>query len=577
MPRGPASYSLAMTSGDTSEPTFRHDSEQLVWETLKRTLPPGAVVLPNLRLTDEEMDHEIDVVVLLPGAGFVAVEVKGGDVWVDGDGRWRQGRGRRAKMIDPVRQAMRGKFALRDLVEADPRWRDSSRTRVRWGHAVVLTGTRVPDDFRHPQCPRWLVSDLGDLPHLARRIGDVVLRQERDLRLPDAGDVELVREILQGRGFPPRGVSGDADEREAVADRLTQEQAMLLRVTRLLPRVEVRGGAGSGKTILALTQAKDLTRGQGDRAPQRVALLCYSIGLAAYLRRQLEGVPRRHRPAFVGCFEDFARELGVDAVAERDEADFWERRLAELMTPPALALAEARKYDALIVDEAQDFADGWWSPLLASLRDPQAGGVYAYSDENQRVFARFGRPPVELVPLVLDHNLRNTRQIASVFGPLAPMRMTLRGGDGPDVRFVATRAADAVSTADDEVEALLDEGWAPKDIALLTVGSRHPQQTDLQQRRGQVGYWQSYWDDDEAFYGHVLGCKGLERRAVVLAVNARADLERGKEKLYVGLSRATDRLVVVGDPEVVRQIGGDAVARQLGIVSWSKGLTRPVP
>ena len=38
----------------------------------------------------------------------------------------------------------------------------------------------------------------------------------------------------------------------------------------------------------------------------------------------------------------------------------------------------------------------------------------------QRVFARFGRPPVQLVPLVLDHNLRNTRQIAQTFVPLAP-------------------------------------------------------------------------------------------------------------------------------------------------------------
>ena len=34
--------------------------------------------------------------------------------------------------------------------------------------------------------------------------------------------------------------------------------------------------------------------------------------------------------------------------------------------------------------------------------------------------ARYGRPPLGLVPLMLDHNLRNTRQIAEVFRPLAP-------------------------------------------------------------------------------------------------------------------------------------------------------------
>ncbi len=76
----------------------------------------------------------------------------------------------------------------------------------------------------------------------------------------------------------------ESSSRMMRADRLTLEQASLLRVTRLLHRMGIRGGAGSGTTILALTQAKDLTRGQGDRKPQRVALVCYSLGLSGYVR-----------------------------------------------------------------------------------------------------------------------------------------------------------------------------------------------------------------------------------------------------------------------------------------------------
>ncbi len=41
--------------------------------------------------------------------------------------------------------------------------------------------------------------------------------------------------------------------------------------------------------------------------------------------------------------------------------------------------------------------------------------------------------------------------------------------------------------------------------------------------------------------------------------------ERAKEKLYVGMSRATDQLIVVGDPEVVREMGGPGVANRLGL------------
>ena len=49
------------------------------------------------------------------------------------------------------------------------------------------------------------------------------------------------------------------------------EQATLLQVTRLLNRVEVRGGAGSGKTVLALAQARELTRGRADKPAQQMA------------------------------------------------------------------------------------------------------------------------------------------------------------------------------------------------------------------------------------------------------------------------------------------------------------------
>src|SRR5690606_41849099 len=73
--------------------------------------------------------------------------------------------------------------------------------------------------------------------------------------------------------------------RSDVAQRLTREQAAILQVTRLIPRVEVRGGAGSGKTVLALEQARQLTRGRHDLKAQRVALICYSLGLAEQDRK----------------------------------------------------------------------------------------------------------------------------------------------------------------------------------------------------------------------------------------------------------------------------------------------------
>ena len=539
-------------------------SERVVWERLRGTVADGTVLLANVRLTSQRKDHELDIVVLMPDVGIVVVEVKGGSVSVDAQGQWWSGGGTRKSRVRPVEQCRDGKYALREFIEADPRWRNH-RSRVRFGHAVVVPFTDLADDFATTDCPRWMISGSRDLDDLAGRIHDVAAMQENEQRVPSDGDIALVVEILTGRGRPVPDVAADADERAATADRLTQEQAALLKATRLIPRMEIRGGAGSGKTILALTQAKDLTRGQGDRPAQRVALVCYSIGLSQYFMRQLAGVPRRHHPAFVGSFEDLANEWGIDTAShDRNDADFWERDLAARMTEIASGLPDGKKFDAVIVDEAQDFADHWWFPLMKALRDEDEGGLYVYSDENQRIFARFGQPPVPLVPLVLDHNLRNTQQIARAFGPLAPMRMHLRGGDGAEVTFVPCARDDAVGVADDQVDVLLATGWEPQHVALLTMGSRHPAQVERQEAQGHVGYWRSFWDNDDVFYGHVLGCKGLERRAVVLCVNAK-NTERAREMLYVGMSRATDQLVVVGDPDFVREIGGSQVAARLGL------------
>jgi hypothetical protein len=167
-----------------------------------------------------------------------------------------------------------------------------------------------------------------------------------------------------------------------------------------------------------------------------------------------------------------------------------------------------------------------------------------------------------LVPLVLDHNLRNTRQIATAFQPLVDQPMRFLGGEGPEVKFVPCAASEAMDVGDDQVEALMEEGWRPEYIALLTTGSRHPEQV-ARQSDGNEKYWDSFWDVDQVFYGHVLGFKGLERRAVVLVVNEHNAFERSRERLYVGLSRARDQLVVCGDPTFVSQVGGSDLAHEL--------------
>ena len=538
------------------------DAESEVAERLRTGLRPGDRMWTNLRVTDDRKDAELDVVLALPDAGFVVLEVKGGQVTHDGE-RWIQASsngGRFRRRIDPVDQARTAKYILRTYVEDDPRW--ATRGRVRWAHAVVVPHTEIPDDFATPDCPRHMIFGRNDLDNLVEQLASIPLRQESANRPASPDDVDLLDEILRGRGLPQADVIALALERDALADRLTVQQALLLDVSKLRRRMEIRGGAGSGKTWLAIEQARRLTQ-----AGNRVALVCYSRGLAAYFRNATDGLPRKQRPAYVGTFHGLGiDDWGAEPPDGEGDSEYWEERLPASMIAIARGLPAGKRFDAIVVDEAQDFADMWWGAVEAALKDPTTGTLSIFSDEGQRVFARFGGVPECQAVFVLEHNLRNTRQIAQAFDSLALTRMRARGGVGPEVRFVACAPEEAIRVADDQVDRLIEEGWRPEDIALLTTGSRHPEQS-ARQEEGQDEYWASFWDADQVFYGHVLGFKGLERRAVVLAVNDSEPRDRAKERLYVGLSRARDALIVCGDLDSIAQVGGEELRRRLTVAS----------
>ena len=534
------------------EPVFATDSERQVWQLLRDQLGDDDVLISGQRISSRAKDHEIDICVAFAGAGIVVVEVKGSRVWYD-DGWWIDRRGQKTA-IDPVTQARESQYALRSWLDHDSRW--SGRKDIRWGHALVLPYTQVTDDFATPDAQRWQVAGRDDLPDLAGFLRGVVLGQTSTKRLLDLDDTYALVDALSGRGLPQRDLIGAATEREAEVERLSAEQAVILNAARLLNRVEVRGGAGSGKTWLAVEQARRLSR-EG----KRVALTCYSRGLAAWLQRRVATFPRKEQPAYVGTFHNLGVQWGAPTGSE-DDSDFWEVELPQLMVRLGEDQPVGKLFDAVVVDEAQDFANLWWPAALAALKDDVAGGLYVFSDEGQRVFSRFGGPPAGLVPLVLDQNLRNTRQIGGSFSTLAPIRMRLGDVDGPDIKFVECPADQALDLAEDEVDPLLDAGWRPEDVALLTTGSRSAEQR-ARQAAGPESYWASFWDQEQVFYGHVLGFKGLERPAVILALNEREPGERSRERLYVGLSRARDQLVVVGDPDFVETVGGSAVLRRL--------------
>ncbi|GAB2538676.1 nuclease-related domain-containing DEAD/DEAH box helicase [Brachybacterium huguangmaarense] len=541
-----------------SAPEYASDAERVVAEALVDRLPDDAVVLAGQRITAGTHEVEIDLLVLWPGVGVAVIEVKGGLVSVR-DGIWHQGDRGGSRRLDrsPVEQAQNAKHRLLEWVL--PRL---SRSVGRTVHMVALPFTDLPADWDVPDAPRTLVLDRSDLADAAGAITRALTLHAPDTYSPlDAMQADIIVRTLRRTHEAIENHRALAARIEDRGNQLTREQERAISLLRLQDRAQVIGGAGSGKTHLAMIKARRLSR-EG----RRTALLCYSRGLARHFQLLAAQWPEEERPAYVGLFHDLPVRWGAETEEEYDGevVDYYEellpRRLAEL----AAEQEDGELFDAIVVDEAQDFADTWWDGLRRCLRDPESGVLFVFTDERQAVFDREGTAPITLSPFPLDENLRSTATIARAFGPLTASAQAPRLAEGDPVRFVACPTGDAIATADDVVEQLLDEGWEPGDIVLLATGTRHPEQVSRIELSGHEAYWDDFFAEEDVFYGHVLNVKGLERRVVVLAVNGFHSLERAPHLLYVGLSRARSLLVVVGDPDLVAEVGGADVAEAVG-------------
>jgi len=164
--------------------------------------------------------------------------------------------------------------------------------------------------------------------------------------------------------------------------------------------------------------------------------------------------------------------------------------------------------------------------------------------------------------LHLDTNLRNSLPIAELAALCVEEPLHLSGLDGLPLRYLETSDDGAIAAADDVVNQLLNEGWAPSDICVLTTGSRHPIQRE-QAELDRSAYWDAFFAGTGVFYGHVLGFKGLERRVIVLAINGWKIEDQKKEMLYTAITRARDLLIICADKETLKHGGGKEFMKKL--------------
>lgn len=535
----------------------KSNAERLLYERFQRELPDEYTVFHSVAWLARDTrggarDGEADFIVAHPERGILIVEVKGGNIRYDGaSDQWYSNQ---HEITDPFEQAKDNKYSLLEKLKELPYWRH------RWvtlGHVVAFPDVPVKQDLRL-DAPETIILDCDDLDRLPAWVeGALAYWQAEDGRAGEPGR-DGVRELVallspSWELRAPLAVQFAREEQDFI--RLTEQQFRLLDFLNFQRRAAISGCAGSGKTTMATEQARRLGA-QGFR----VLLTCFNRHLAEYL--QSDGtlpakVEVRH---FHGVCARLVREAGMaDRLAGGWQSQEWyDRTLPELLMEAAERLGP--QYDAIIVDEGQDFLADWWVPLQCLLEDPDRGIFYIFYDDNQNLFQTAFSLPPGLLRFPLTHNCRNTQHIHRTFMPFSRSEVTPQviGPEGRPAEVTYYGSEHALKQALRRAlhRLCVEEEVDTEDIVVLTPRARDK---SLLRRWGFVGNFRltDRWPpgSNEVYCTTPYLFKGLESPVVILVEvypSSNQDLET---LLYVGCSRARNHLIVLAEdglPEDIR-------------------------
>lgn len=328
--------------------------------------------------------------------------------------------------------------------------------------------------------------------------------------------------------------------------KLEQSQIELFQSVASNQHILVSGPAGSGKTLLAKTVAQDwLNEGK------RVLLMCYNRTLANKLRYEFD---RNANQIEVTTFHSLARKVitayypdwwsAQDSSAE----GFWALELPAKLEECLPYYQE--RYDALIVDEGQDFKEFWYELIFGLI--PSEGRRLIFLDEMQNIFGHFTSLPrsEEFTRFHLRKNCRNSKSIVSYLSEITHEEI-VAFEDSPlgseVVEVVFNSAEDTRDYLDQELKTLFKVGGLDSSQVLLLLNQKKSDSC-LKDASVLGGFALVALDNKGRFrhdvihYSNISTFKGLEADVVFL-VGVSQDVSIAQ--LYTQVSRCRHHLYVL--------------------------------
>lgn len=536
-------------------PETSTSSEMRVFSAMKRFRgDPHSVCLSSLNLSRHEYQRWGEIDFLLVGqGGLLVIEVKGGLASCR-DGIWRF-EDRYGRVIEkrqsPIAQAQ-GSFRSLISQHLEPEFGKGLMKRIPQGFCAIFPGMRreqVDDLAGGPEMPRTLLGSLEDLAD-DKTLGSF-LKRVMDFHTAatswaghswSSEDVYKVVSFLRPSfdRIPPLSANLASVREEQY--RLTEDQYRLLDWLETSPRIVCTGGAGVGKTFVAVEALRREAR-------LNPLMVCGTEVLAAHLRSS--NVPN-------------PRQIVTFGEAEK------------------LLEGGSGFFGALIIDEGQQLTNADAVAVFDRLLNGGlAGGRWRwFADPNKQVLHSSKFDPALHAHLIklgvhiqLRENCRNTPQIISGITVLleADLGKNSIAPSGPSIMYAEGNSREqlATSAARHLKKWLEDPDVPPGQIVLLSplpIGrSSIPLITSkigVPYRRWEPGWEMSRHYPNEMAVATIDEFRGLESPFVLLC-----DLDESVPEvdrlLYIGMSRANYGLIVACDKNTVVRLATERLRTRL--------------
>jgi hypothetical protein len=236
------------------------------------------------------------------------------------------------------------------------------------------------------------------------------------------------------------------------------------------------GPSGSGKTLILVHKAAFLK--QYNAVIKNILFVCYNVTLVNYIKRLLsdKGIALGEGGVEVYHFYQLCSKiLGQEIAYEKEESEYYNLVVLETLSKiQNLNL----KYDAILVDEGQDFSDDMLK-VITSLLNPKTNNLTVALDEHQSIYRQnqsWKDLGIEAEGRVhrISHAYRSTREIshfASTFAGVEEGKSEVEASDpgglfpdvygfnGPKPEMKQRKSVqDLVTYVSDRIKVLVDSG-----------------------------------------------------------------------------------------------------------------------